>query len=141
MPNMLSKLGNGQGGINANDVARLKAMQKEAELEAYYQQQREAERQALMGSLPQGTAQPQPESIRDYIARARGVMPNTQPMPRPQSSPFQNFLALFGRERGQDPRAAMAGRGGDMALNNQRIRLRMDDAARMQARQRMLDGY
>ena len=141
MPNMLSKLGNGQGGINASEMQRLQAMQKEAELEAYYQQQREAERQALMGSMPQGTPQPQPESIRDYIARARGVMPNTQPMPRPQSSPFQNFLALFGRERGQDPRAAMAGRGGDMALNNQRIMQRMDDAARMQARQRMLDGY
>jgi hypothetical protein len=56
MPNMLSKLGNGQGGINANDMQRLQAMQKEAELEAYYQQQREAERQALMGSLPQGAA-------------------------------------------------------------------------------------
>jgi hypothetical protein len=35
----------------------------------------------------------------------------------------------------------MARRAGDMALNNQRIMLRMDDAARMQARQRMLDGY
>jgi hypothetical protein len=138
MPNMLSQLG-GQGGINANDMQRLQAMQKEAELEAMLQQQRMADRDAYMQSMPTGTPT-QGMTIRDYIAQSRAVMPDTRPMPRVTQSPFQNFLSMLMGRSGTDPRALQAGQAGAMGLNNQRIRMRLDDDARMQARMNMLDG-
>lgn len=149
--NYLSRL-KGQGGVSSVPFAqnRERMLQIEAQREAELVRQRMAEEAAMRSRMPQARPD-QTMTIEQYLANTRGTDPR-QPWVKeapPEPSPFgyvpgfgfANLLQMLGITQAQ-PDVQLDDRlgrmSGNMAMNNQRLRQRLDDFERNRVRANML---
>ncbi len=152
--NYLSRL-KGQGGISSTPFAqnRERMLAIEAQQEAALVQQRMAEEQAMMAAMaPQGTPNDNLPTLEQYRAQMTAMDPKVPQMRQAPSEPsiwgnvpgfgLSNFLQSLGLSRAQ-PDVQLDGRlgrsTGSMAMNNQRLRQRLDDFERERIRAGMVN--
>jgi len=152
--NYLSRL-KGQGGISSTPFAqnRERMLAIEAQQEAALVQQRMAEEQAMMAAMaPQGTPNDNLPTLEQYRAQMTAMDPKVPQMRQAPSEPsiwgnipglgLSNFLQSLGLTRAQpdvqlDDRLGRS--TGNMAMNNQRLRQRLDDFERERIRAGMVN--
>lgn len=153
--NLLSRL-KGQGGISSTPFAqnRERMLAIEAQREAELVQQRMAEEAALQAQMaPQGNPNSYLPTLEEYRAQMTAFDPKQAQMRQAPAQPsmwgsvpglgLTNFLQMLGVSQAQpdvqlDDRLGRS--TGSMALNNQRLRQRLDDFERERVRARMLAG-
>jgi hypothetical protein len=151
--NYLSRL-KGQGGISSTPFAqnRERMLAIEAQQEAALVQRRMAEEQAMMAAMaPQGTPNDNLPTLEQYRAQMTAMDPKVPQMRQAPSEPsiwgsvpgfgLSNFLQSLGLSRAQpdvqlDDRLGRS--TGSMAMNNQRLRQRLDDFERERIRSGMM---
>jgi hypothetical protein len=151
--NYLSKL-KGQGGISSIPFAqnRERMMALEAEREAQLVQARMQQEAAMRAQMaPQGTPNDYLPTLEQYRAQMTAFDPKQPQMREAPAEPsawsnipgfgFTNLLQMLGVSQARpdvqlDDRLGRS--TGSMALNNQRLRQRLDDFERERVRARML---
>ena len=152
--NYLSRL-KGQGGISSIPFAqsRERMMALEAQREAELVRQRMAEEEAMIASLPpQGNPNMGQPTLEQYRAQMTAMDPKVPQMRQAPSEPsiwgsvpgfgLSSLLQMLGASRAQpdvqlDDRLRRS--TGDMAMNNQRLRQRLDDFERQRVRAGMVN--
>ena len=150
--NYLSRL-KGQGGISSTPFAqnRERMLAIEAQREAQLVQQRMAEEEAMRAAMaPQGTPNSNLPTLEQYRAQMTAYDPQVPQMRQAPAEPsiwgsvpgfgISNLLQTLGLSRSV-PDVQLDDRlgrmSGNMAMNNQRLRQRLDDFERERVRAKM----
>jgi len=151
--NLLSRL-KGQGGISSTPFAqnRERMLAIEAQREAELVQQRMQQEAAMQAQMaPQGTPNDHLPTLEQYRAQMTAFDPKQAQMRQAPTEPsmwssvpgfgLTNFLQMLGVSQAQpdvqlDDRLGRS--TGSMAVNNQRLRQRLDDFERERVRARMM---